>query len=403
MKNSSASKIRLSRLSLGALALTALLSACGGGGGGDKPSTPARAVNQLYTQSNEVSNVVVHFQRMSDGTIVRKESTATGGTGTNAVGPNGMTGPDSLASQHAVIVDPDGKTLFAVNAGDNSISVFTIDAVTGGLTLKKRSAVSAGQAPNSLALNNGVLYATFLKGSAQLAALKVGADGALTQIGAYDLVALTGISTSAPTQVIAAPDAKHVVVSAGTRSNAVVSFSINADGTLANPVANTENIATPFAAQFLPGASTPTYLSTGIAAVSLTSYNYNVSTGKLAQVSQDVAAGVAAPCWLSITPDGKVAFVGNGSGAISSFSIDAQAQVKLLNAQAAVEPSALAGVPSVAGDSWISPDGKFLYTAYLGADKIVAYAIGQNGSLAKLNEVAVGTATKLSLQGLVGL
>jgi 6-phosphogluconolactonase (cycloisomerase 2 family) len=123
-----------------------------------------------------------------------------------------------------------------------------------------------------------------------------------------------------------------------------------------------------------------------------------------AQAQEKLKIGTegAYPPFNTITPDGKVAFVGNGSGAISSFSIDAQGQIKLLKAEAAVEPSVLAGVTSVAGDSWISPDGKYLYTAYLGDDKVVAYAIRLNGSLAKLGETVIGTATKLSLQGLVG-
>lgn len=175
--------------------------------------------------------------------------------------------------------------------------------------MKKRSTTAAGHIPNSLALNRGVLYATFVGGASQLAAFRVEAQ-------------------------------------------------------------------------------------------SLNAFWFS-ATGALAALGQAGAPGTAAPCWLVVTPDGKTAFVGNGSGSISSYAI-AGNTLTLLDATAALEPPVQAGFDSVAADSWISPDGKFLYTAYLGDDKVVAYAIGLNGSLAKLGETVIGTATKLSLQGLVG-
>jgi 6-phosphogluconolactonase len=382
---------------VGVFAIGAVVAACGGGGDAGPLS------NQLYTESNETANVVIHFARQSDGTLVRQESTATGGAGTNGVGPSGATGPDSLVSQHSVIISPDGTAVYAVNAGDNSISVMSVDQSTGALTLKKKSPTAAGQTPNSLALNKGFLYATFIKGASQLAAFKVQADGTLTQIGAYDLVALGGLTakTAAPTQVIASPDGAFVVVNAGTGSNAVLSFAVNGDGTLKAPVTSTAQISTPFAGAFVPGSAVPEYLTTGISAMSLNAYSFS-STGALSLLGQSSTTGVAAPCWLVIAPSGSVAFVGNGSGAISSYSVTSSGTA-LLNSTAAVEASATAGVNSVAGDSWISPDGKFLYTVYLGDDKVVAYSIGLNGSLAKLGETPIGTATKLSSQGLVGL
>lgn len=386
---------------LTSFAVTALLAACGGGGD-DGP--PPKLANQLYTETNESANMVVHFERQTDGTLVRKESTATGGAGVNAVGTTGTTAPDSLASQHAITISADGTTLYAVNAGDNTISVLSIDPSSGALTLKKKNATSAGMRPNSLAVNKGVLYATFQQGTNQLAAYQVAADGSLTSIGVYNLATLGGLSagTVAPTQVIASPDGAFIVVSAGTGSNAVMSFGVKPDGTLNAPVTNTASLTTPFAGAFQPGAATPTYLTTGIMGNLLTSFSFS-ATGALSQLGQSAATGVAAPCWLSVTPNGTTAFVGNGSGAISSYSVGSGGVVTLLNSSAAVEAPAITGVGSVAADSWVSPDGKYFYTAYLGDDKVVAYAIGLNGTLAKLGETVVGTATHLSLQGLVGI
>ncbi len=389
---------------LAATSASVLLSACGGDGG-NAPVAPIAAplANQLYTQTNEAANAIVHFTRQANGMLVRTDSTPTSGAGTNAVGATGAVAADSLASQHSVIISADAKNLFAVNAGDDSISALSIDQTTGSLTLLKKSAATAGHRPNSLALDNGVLYATFQGGAHALAAYKVGTDGGLTQIVTYDLNTLVGITGASPTQVIASPDGTSVVVNAGTGSGAILSFPVNADGTLGTPVATT-TLATPFAGAFLPWNASPVYLATSTSLTSLT--DFSDAAGVLTQVNTAAAAsvpGVAAPCWLVLNPGGTVAFVGNGSGAISSYSVSPTTGVALLNATAATEPGVQTGAGSVAADSWVSTDGKYLYTAYLGDDKVVAYAIGLNGSLAKIGESTIGTATGLSIQGLVGI
>ncbi|MDY0747701.1 beta-propeller fold lactonase family protein [Paucibacter sp. R3-3] len=390
-----------------AIAASALLAACGGDDATTAPVTPPAAAplaNQLYTQTNESANAIVHFTRQSNGMLVRAESTPTGGTGTNAVGASGATAPDSLASQHSVILSADAKMLFTVNGGDDSISALSIDQTTGALTLLKKSAATAGHMPNSLAYNNGILYATFLSGAHALAAYKVGVDGSLALMAAYDLNSVAGVAGAAPTQAIVTPDGGSLVVSAGTASGAVLSFPINADGSLGTPVANT-GLTAPFAAAFLPQKTNPIYLSTSASQGSLT--EFTDAAGLLNSVSTASttasAPGVAAPCWLVLSPDGTIAFVGNGSGAISTYSISPTSGLSLLNATAVTEPGVKSGVTSVAADSWVSPDGKFLYTAYLGDDKVVAYSIGLNGSLAKLGETVIGTSTGISIQGLAGI
>jgi 6-phosphogluconolactonase (cycloisomerase 2 family) len=390
---------------LTAIAAAIVLSACGGSDDSDTtPPVAAPLANQLYTQTNDTANAIVHFTRQANGTLVRAESTPTGGAGTDAVGASGATAPDSLAGQHSVVLSTDAKTLFTVNGGDDSISALSIDQSTGALTLLKKSPATAGHIPNSLAYNNGYLYATFLSGTNALAAYKVGSDGSLTQVAAYNLNTVPGVSGASPTQVIATPDGTSIVVDAGTASGSVLSFPINADGSLGTAVANTSLVA-PFAGAFLPQKTNPIYLATSASQDALT--EFTDAAGQLNQVSQAStkanAPAVAAPCWLVLSPDGSVAFVGNGSGSLSTYSVSATSGLTLSNATAATEPGVKTGVNSVAADSWVSPDGKYLYTAYLGDDKIVAYAIGLNGSLAKLGESVIGTSTGISIQGLVGI
>src|SRR5471030_681371 len=379
-------------LSLGAIALA--LAACGGGGETQAPPTvvaappPPPLANQFYTMTNDGANAVVHMVRNADGTLAIKDRAATDGAGLNGV-KAGTTAaaPDSLVSQHSILVSPDHSTLFAVNAGDNSVSVFAIDQTSGALTLKKANK-TLGDTPTSVAFNGGILYVLFQNGPNQLGAYTVQADGTLAQLGLYALP----VADMTPTQVVIAPGGGYVVVSAG------MAFPLNANGTLGSPVSNTSHIANPFAGAY---ASPSVYLETDTADMALASYTFN-GDGSLSLIGS-VVAGEGAPCWLSITPDGKTAFVGNGAGTISSFAIAANGALTLINAKAAQEPSKIAGVPSVAADSWISADGKFMYVSYLGDDKVVAYSVGANGTLGKLNEQAVGTASGLSLQGASGI
>lgn len=398
MNVSHKARLAASGLFLGAMALA--LSACGGSDNSPAASTPTTpttpvVANQLYTETNETANVLVHMVRNADGSITVKNRVASGGAGLNGIGV-GMTSvaPDSVFSQHSVIVSADKSLLFAVNSGDATVSVFSIDPASGDLTLKKTNK-TLGSNPASLAINNGVLYVLFQTGSNQVGAYTVQADGSLAQIGLY---AAPGAMT--PTQIVVSPDASYLVASTGPASNAVLSYPMNKDGSLGTPVANTTasaTLANPFAGAFVTSSL---YLETDVTNKGIGSYSFS-NAGLLKQISA-VTVGEGAPCWMAVTPDGKTVFVGNGAGTVSSLSIDSSGKLTLINAKAASEPSAITGVNPVAADSFISADGKFLYVAYIGDDKVVAYSIS-GGALTKLNEQVIGTITKQSLQGLAGI
>jgi 6-phosphogluconolactonase (cycloisomerase 2 family) len=383
------------RLSLFILATVAAatLVACGGGGGGTTPVTPTAAVNQLYSETNMTSNTIVRMARSAtDGTLTATDTTSTGGVGTNGLTVDRtLAAADPLASVFSVITSSDGLTLFAVNAGDDSISSFSIDS-SGKLTLLKRNATS-GTFPNSLALSKGYLYAAFL-GSSRVIAYKVSADGSLTEV---DNQRLSAGGTFVPTQVKVSPDGAFLLV--GGKSSAILSYPISASGTLGAAVRNATTIGAPFAGVFVGNR---TYITADAASASLSSYTLNAD-GTLTPITQTaLATGQTASCWLAITPDGKWAYVGNGNGSISLYSISASGVLALVNATAANEGLA------VAGDSWISADGKYLYSTYLKDGSVISYSI--NATTGALTQVgtkiqvtpANGTASS-PMQGLVGL
>jgi 6-phosphogluconolactonase len=385
---------------LSSCAASVLLAGCGGSNSSPAATSTATAPppvvsNQLYTQTNEQANVVVHMSRGSDGTLTVQNSTFTGGDGTNGVKFGDATNtpvPDSLVSQHSITVSTDNTTLFVVNAGNNTISTLAINQTNGDLTVEKVNATT-GIFPTSLAYSNGTLYVSFEGGSEKIQAYTVNSDGSLTLIGAYAIPA-NGTNAISPTQIVVSPNGDYLVASAGTGSNEIVSYPINSGGTLGTAVANVTGVTTPFAGAFL---SNSVYLSTDIADKALTSFNF--SSGTLTPNGSFVTSGDAAPCWLVITPNGQFAYVGNGgNGPIASYGISSSGALTLIN------PLAANNSTKVAGDSWISADGKYLYTAYLADGQIISYSIGANGALTEIGSPApINTVTSISMQGLVGI
>lgn len=385
-----------------AAAVAVLLAACGGSD--DHPA--AAPVAQLFAQTNDTDNMVVHYLRNADGSLVPQTPVSTGGKGTNGVNyfMGNTVGPDALTSNHSVVVSDDGRQLFVANAGDNTVSVFAI-APGGGLTLQAVSP-TGGIQPTSLAFNAGVLYVTHQRGANELGAYRVGADGKLAPLGQYPVLQQDAL----PTEVSVSPDHKYVVVNGflsaltpTTPGNTLLAYPINGDGTLGKAVSSATVGVGPFGGVFGHGAQAGTYLTADAAGTTATSYSFGAG-GAFSALSGPVkVAGQMAPCWIAITPDNRFVYVSNGGGTISQFALDAVGKLTLVNASAAAEPALKAGASSFAADAWISPDGKYLYQDYAGNDKIVVYAIGADGALTRTGEQPAGTKSGISLQGAAGI
>ena len=120
----------------------------------------------VYTLTNSpAGNAVAVFSRAADGTLAPQGQFATGGTGTGA----------GLGSQGAVVLSNDNRSLFAVNAGSSSISLFSVRP--NGLELEATVA-SGGRLPISLTVHDSLLYVLNAGGGGNLfgLAVKPGAD-----------------------------------------------------------------------------------------------------------------------------------------------------------------------------------------------------------------------------------
>src|SRR5215469_9734135 len=101
-------------------------------------STNAGAVYVLSNQPTE--NAVIVFHRSAQGTLEPRGSFPTGGAGIGS-------GPNPLGSQGSLILSPDNRLLFAVNAGSDTITAF---AVTGDALRPLQTISSGGTQPVSL-------------------------------------------------------------------------------------------------------------------------------------------------------------------------------------------------------------------------------------------------------------
>jgi 6-phosphogluconolactonase len=168
-----------------------LAASTAGAAGGHHP------VGAVYTLTNSAAgNAVAVFDRAADGSLTPDGTFPTGGTGTGT----------GLGSQGAVILSENGQALFAVNAGSNSISYFTVkhDGLDWQATVP-----SGGTSPISLALHDRVLYV-----------LNAGGAGSITGcvVNGHDLSPLPGstqplaVGSSGPAQVSFTPNGKVLVV-----------------------------------------------------------------------------------------------------------------------------------------------------------------------------------------------
>ncbi|ORY17277.1 hypothetical protein BCR34DRAFT_51332 [Clohesyomyces aquaticus] len=109
----------------------------------------------VYFITNDAENAVVAMPIKADGTLGDATVTKTGGAGSNSI--DGATKkaavPDALVGQSSLTVA--GQNLFAVNAGSNTVSMFTISASDpSSLQQVGQPAALSGTFPNTVAASS---------------------------------------------------------------------------------------------------------------------------------------------------------------------------------------------------------------------------------------------------------
>jgi 6-phosphogluconolactonase (cycloisomerase 2 family) len=397
-------------------------------------STKKAAGGHLYMQTNEVKNAIIHYHWSANGALAEVERVATGGAGSGELSPiYHIKRPNDFEGAGSVILTPDRRFLFATNAGDNSVSSFAVDK-EGRLTLldvkRTGNATSGGAKSLAYAPSSRTLFVVHTFGPDHLRLMSVDGEGKLTQRPGKYSVNTMEWPNRVPTMAVLSPDGKflfvgttfdelpsrknpdgslilwipdkhgalHVIASNAPDPDGIVVFPVGEDGALREPSFYDARGASPFYIAFLHNR--PDTFVVGYAVSNGVSIGKVDTNGKIAvsaPVTLDTSAGVPSElCWLAVSPDDRWVFTTNfGYSDISSYRLDGNVLSIAKDPASPKVPGdgtfrAIDGVVSSGpSDSWLTPDGTYLYQIYGNASKLVGYAAKPDGSLEEVTSAAI--------------
>jgi 6-phosphogluconolactonase (cycloisomerase 2 family) len=365
-----------SRVAYAAAVTTAALAvAAGTASASVRPTTDARwhgAADAVFVQTDNPSgNAVVAYHRAPDGTLTEAGQYPTGGVGGTLAGSQ----VDHLASQGSLAFDRRTRTLIAVNAGSDTVSVF---GVRGDRLQLRQVTGSGGTFPVSVAIHGSLVYVLNALGGGSVQGYRL-AFGRLAPLPGSDRAlglnpAAAPQFTNTPGQVSFSPDGSQLVVTTKANGNDIDVFGVRPDGNLSRaPAVNAEPGTVPFAITF-DRAGHLVIAEAGTDALATFALN---PTGSVSELDA-VATGQAATCW--VTPADGLLFASNaGSGSVSGFT-DTGGTLTLLGQ-----------TPTDAGtvDSAATPNGRFLYVQTGGNGIVDEFSIGATGTLTEVGSVTV--------------
>ena len=343
-------------------------------------TTPVRADDDddgsrraVYTITNAAAgNEVVVFRRAGDGSLSMQESVSTGGLGSGA----------GLGSQGAVILSENGRWLFAVNAGSNQVSVFSVKQ--NRLTLTD-VVDSGGSMPISLTFHGRTLYVLNAGESGNISGFRLRENGKLVPLnGSTQPLSNGGTGDSPqPAQVSFSPGGDVLVVTE-KMTNLIDVYEVN-DGIAGPPVTYPSAGITPFGFAFDKREHLIVSEAFGGAPGASAMSSYLVNESSFEVISASVGTTQTAACWVVISKSGKYAYTTNtGSGSISSFTIAKDGAITLLDPQAG-----LTGDGSRPIDMALSNNGTYLYAIGGGSSEISIFKVHADGSLEASGKVSV--------------
>jgi hypothetical protein len=407
-------------------------------------------VGHLYTQTNEIQNAIIHYHRSATGALSEVERCLTGGAGSGTFKPiSGQeSAPNAFEGAGSIILTPDRRFLFTTNGGDNSVSSFRVKE-DGRLTLvdckptgnpvegRSGTAKSVAYAPSS-----GTLFVLHSFGPDHLGLMSVDAEGKLTGRPERYTVNTHDKPNRVSTMVVVSPDEKLVFVGTtfdepivstglypdgspilwvqrgGGAFHSIASNAPDPDGLAVFPLREDGSLGTarfydagggsPFYIAFLHGRPDTFVIGYAVGdgcAMGIIEKDSKVSIGPLVKI--DTRAGLPSElCWLAVSPDDRTIYATNfGYSNISSYHINGGGLEIACDPACPKVPGdgtarGLCGdVTSGPADSWITPDGAYLYQIYGNAAKLVGYATQPDGSLNEITSVKI---PYNSSQGLAG-
>ncbi len=351
----------------------------------------------VYVMSNAAKgNSVLVFDRDDDGALIRVGEYRTGGKGS---GPGETVPVDPLGSQSSLLLSDDGRWLFAVNAGSNTVSSFRVFRNRLYLT---DVAYSGGKYPVSLALSFNLLYVLNAAEDGSIVAFAVDHRGHLLRVpdGKRSLHAGTPYNGAqpnileSPAQVEFSPDGDWLVVSdkGGVSGQGRIHvFAIGRDGLPSrHPVTTDVDEPVPFAVAFDRRGH---LLVTGAGGGAL--YSYAIGDDGGLRLLSTAANGQAATCWIALTR--RYAYTANtGSGTLTGYRPGRDGSLQLLDRDGV---TANVGPDALPIDLAVTGDQRFLYTINGGEGSVGVWRIDHRGRLTSAGSLPAFTA----LDGVQGI
>lgn len=333
-----------------------------------------RASTVVYVESNNPTagqNAVLALRREADGSLRQFGSFLTGGTGEG--NPSEGLGPDD--SDKEVVASPDGRWLFAVNQGSNSIATFRIHhdgrlSLIGAFDSGGTQPVSLGLAGNRLYVTNrgDALTGQTATVAGNYTAFNISAGGKLTAVPNSTITLTLGLS---PSQTLVSPDGRFVFGDnfaipnnpnpSATLGNTIDPFQIATDGTLhaapGGPVGASATAPFPTLLGLAAHPNQRIIYGSLVAGSEVAVFTYD-SHGSVTFV-RTVADNGAGPCWVTVSADGKHMYVANtGSNSIEVYSLSDPLNPKLVQDFKPNIPSSTAPVGTF--EFALDPSGRYL-------------------------------------------
>jgi 6-phosphogluconolactonase len=341
----------------------------------------------VYVQTNTApDNYVMVFDRNHDGTLTPAGQVATGGAGKPAGNP--PLGIPFLDTAGSVTLSQNGRFLFVVNAGDNTVSSFRVGP--HGLQLADVEP-SMGSRPASSTTDDHLLYVLNSEmDSANISGYRIGSQGGLTPIPG------SVRDTSQPAGGMPAQiqfDATGRLLTVSERSaggtGLIDTFRVNHNGVAGPAVAHPSSGEGPFGIAFTKRnqmiVSNEHFPDVLLSSVS----SYDVSRhGDTVTPIETEPANAGGACWNVITNNQKYVLVTSPfTFNINSFRIEPNGQLTPVNGT-----SVVATAQGLTLDEALSRDSKYLYVLVdeptgFAFSEINAYKVNHDGTITLIQTV----------------
>ncbi|MFJ4922852.1 lactonase family protein [Streptomyces sp. NPDC088725] len=381
MKNS-LKPARTARFALAAAASLATLVVPATAQSAQRSSLSGTAV--FVQTDNTGGNQIVAYHRAPDGSLHRTETYGTGGRG------GVLTGSvvDHLASQGSLAYDRAHHLLYAVNAGSDTITVFSVD----GERLHREQIISSGGTfPVSVTVHEDRVYVLNARKGGAIQGYRL-TDHGLRLIEPWHRPLRLDTATApeflhTPGQVSFTPDGTQLVVTTKSGGNSIEVFNLSRSGAPSDrPAVNSKEGSVPFGVTF-DAHSRLVVADTGPNAV----LTFRLHRDGEAELVDDIPTAQQASCW--IVRAGDRFYVSNaGSDSLSGYRQTHGAHL-----------ASLGNTPTSPGtvDTAVTPDGRFLYAQTGGKGIVDAFRVNPDGTLTRIGTTTVPDA--VGGEGIVAL